>query len=247
MGHVLGCTTRDGEAAVLKLNPPSADAFAGPPEHEAAALRAWAGRGAVELLAFAPDLRALLTRRASPGTPLADGAEAQARREVAYVLTQLFDARIPDADLMRLAEAADLHLIAKLAESDGAVPEQLVRRARSVAARLASSAPEEVLLHGDLMDKNLLRDGERLVAIDPMPHVGDPCSDIGFWSATRSPSRDIDERAAELARMLGLEAERARRWAAVYAVGSACEAWRSDTGPLRAWVKSADAAALLDG
>jgi hypothetical protein len=63
VGHVFACTTRTGDAAVLKLNPPSAAEFAGTPEQEAAALRAWAGRGAVELLAFAADLRVLLTRR----------------------------------------------------------------------------------------------------------------------------------------------------------------------------------------
>jgi streptomycin 6-kinase len=59
VGHVFACTTRDGDAAALKVNPPSSDEFAGAPEQEAAALRAWNGRGAVELLAFAPDQRAI--------------------------------------------------------------------------------------------------------------------------------------------------------------------------------------------
>jgi streptomycin 6-kinase len=114
-----------------------------------------------------------------------------------------------------------------------------------VAGRLAASASREVLLHGDVMDKNLLRDGDRLVAIDPMPHVGDPHSDVGFWSATRQPAHGLDARAAELARLLGLDPDRAARWAAVYAVGSACETWRPDTTELRACVQSGQARELL--
>jgi streptomycin 6-kinase len=95
VGHVFACTTREGDAAVLKLNPPSSDEFAGTPKQEAAALRAWKGRGAVELLAFAPDQRALLTRRALPGTPIPPGDDHWALHAVADVLSQLFDATIP--------------------------------------------------------------------------------------------------------------------------------------------------------
>jgi streptomycin 6-kinase len=97
----------------------------------------------------------------------------------------------------------------------------------------------------DLLDKNLLRDSERLVAIDPMPHAGDPCSDVGFWAATRSPALGLDQRAAELARTLGLDPARAARWAAIYAIGSAFETWRADTSELRAWVRSEHVQELL--
>jgi hypothetical protein len=36
------------------------------------------------------------------------------------------------------------------------------------------------------MDKNLLRDRDLVLAIDPMPHVGDPHSDIGFSGRRRA-------------------------------------------------------------
>ena len=249
VGNVFACTTRDGDAAVLKLNPPSSDEFAGTPEQEAAALRAWNGRGAVELLAFALDQRALLTRRALPGTPLAPGAEHEARRAVAGVLSQLFDAAIPPVEFAPLAEAVDRHLVRKLAVAGDAreMLGTLIEKARAVARLLAASASSEVLLHGDLMDKNLLLDHDRVVAIDPMPHVGDPHSDIGFWAATRSPAADLDARAADVARRLGCDPDRASRWAAIYAIGSACETWRADTRELREWVRSARSAELLSG
>jgi streptomycin 6-kinase len=247
VGHVFACTTGDGDPAVLKLNPPSADGYAGTPEQEAAALRAWDGRGAVELLGFAPDQRALLTRRALPGTPLPPGKEHEALHAVADVLAQLFAAPIPAVEFVSLAEAADRQLVRKLAVAGDArmLLEPLVEKARVATRALAMSAPGEVLLHGDLMDKNLLRDGNRVVAIDPMPQVGDPHADIGFWAATRSPAADLEARAAGLARLLARDPDRASRWAAIYGVGSACEIWRADTRELREWVRSTRAAELL--
>ena len=96
VGHVFACVTRSGEAAVLKLNPPSSAQYAGTTEQQALALRAWAGRGAVALLEFAPDLGALLTRRAIPGTSLDEDDEDEAIRSVAAVLGDLFQARHED-------------------------------------------------------------------------------------------------------------------------------------------------------
>lgn len=249
VGHVFACSTRDGDAAVLKLNPPSSDEFAATPEQEAAALDAWGGRGAVELLAYASDQRALLTRRALPGTSLVPYGEHEALTAVAGVLSQLFDATIPSVRLAPLAEAVDRHLARRLAVAGDArgMLDPLIEKARASARSLATCAAEEVLLHGDVMDKNLLQDYERVVAIDPMPHLGDPHSDIGFWAATRSPADRLDVRAAKLARLLDCDSDRALRWSAVYAVGSACETWRADTLELREWVRSARAAELLSG
>jgi hypothetical protein len=85
------------------------------------------------------------------------------------------------------------------------------------------------------MDKNLLRHEQQLVVIDPMPCVGDPHADVGFWAATRQPARSLEQRALDVAAMVGLDPDRASRWAAVYAVGQACGSWRSDTTQLQQW------------
>ena len=247
VGHVFACTTREGEEAVLKLDPPSADEFAGTPEQEAAALRAWRGRGAIGLLAFAADLRALLTRRAIPGTPLPPGDERQARREVAGVLTKLFEATTPSVAIPPLADVVDRYLLMKIAAAGEAqaMLGPFIEQARVCARQLAATSPEQVLLHGDVMDKNLLRDGADLVAIDPDPSVGDPHSDIAFWAATRSPVNGLETRVTELTSLLQRDVDRAMRWAVVYAIGQACETWRSDTTALRTWVRSPRASELL--
>lgn len=68
-GGVVSLTLRadlpDGTPGVLKLQYPDPDS-----EHEAAALTAWAGDGAVRLLAHEPQWRALLVERCVPGEPL---------------------------------------------------------------------------------------------------------------------------------------------------------------------------------
>jgi streptomycin 6-kinase len=234
VGSTFACTTRAGDLAVLEVVPATADAFA-PVEHEAAALRAWSGHGAVELLDFAAELRALLTRRVLPGEPLTTATEMEARHHVAVVLRKLHQAVAPAIPLRPLAEVADQHLAAKLASSGPArsALERVVAEARTAARLLARTAERCALLHGDLMDKNLLRDGAGVLAIDPMPHVGDPHADIGFWAANRPPATDIDARAADVASRVGLDPARAACWAATYAVGAACETWRGDTAELR--------------
>lgn len=237
VGHVFACTTSSGQAAVLKLVPPSAAAYCGPASHEAAALEIWAGRGAVRLLAFDQELDALLTERALPGVQLQPGDETRARREVAAVMSRLFTAEAPPAEFRHQRDVVDNYLRNKATLPD-ASPRLPLQVARDAARRLADEAAETALLHGDLMDKNLLWCEDRLVVIDPMPCVGDPHADIGFWAATRQPVGTIDERAADLAAMVGLDPDRAARWAAVYAVGQACEAWRSDARELQQWANT---------
>jgi hypothetical protein len=86
------------------------------------------------------------------------------------------------------------------------------------------------------MDKNLLRGRHgRVIAIDPMPSVGDPDADIGFWASARPPAGRINQRVERMSAVLGRDPNRAARWAAIWAVSAACERWREDTAELRQW------------
>jgi len=121
----------------------------------------------------------------------------------------------------------------------------LLGQSRVAALRLCSTARQTVLLHGDFLDKNLLFDSTHLVAIDPMPRVGDPCADIGDFAASHPPARHIRSTARALAGQLGCDPLRAERWAAIWAVGEACETWRSDSDELQEWVSSQEVERLL--
>jgi streptomycin 6-kinase len=72
-GHTTRATLADGTPVVLKLVHPHRES-----EHEADALRAWDGDGAVRL--FAQDGDALLLERCEPGTPSRPGQEAALER-----------------------------------------------------------------------------------------------------------------------------------------------------------------------
>ncbi|MGH8881654.1 MAG: aminoglycoside phosphotransferase family protein, partial [Stackebrandtia sp.] len=65
--YVVAASTADGRDAVLKLSFPHREA-----RGEAAALRWWAGEGAVRLFRHASEDFALLIERCDPGVPLTD-------------------------------------------------------------------------------------------------------------------------------------------------------------------------------
>jgi streptomycin 6-kinase len=238
---VFVCHDERGDDRVLKLVPTVRDA-----KRQAVALRAWSGKGAVRLIDVAEDLAALLMVRLRPGTPLPSGHDEVATAIVAGVLRALHNVAMPDDSLPSMAVAFDEYIEHTIAHSEpGSAGLALLDASRSAAMMLCDSTTDAVLLHGDPLDKNLLLDGGRYVAIDPIPRIGDPCSDIGFFAAGREPCSGIVERACRLAQALRVDAERASRWAAVWAVGEACETWRADSDELQEWVRSRRFAELL--
>lgn len=243
-GHrseVFACTTEGGRReAVLKFP-------AGGAEAEVAALRAWRGSGAaVRLLEADVELGALLLERLRPAAPL-NGVEESAALDVAAGLLRRLHAADPgDFGFPALEHAYATYEQETLASAErSAAGVALLPTARSAAARLCATADRSVLLHGDFLDKNLLADCASYVAIDPVPSVGDPCADAGFFAACRQPATAIWERAAALAERLGEDPARAVRWAAVWAVHQACETWRADSGQVQALMASAEVGDLL--
>ena len=239
--EVLACRDERGRERVLKLPRTRFEA-----DTEVSALRAWAGNGAVALVDFAPDLAALLLVRLVPGTPLPAGDDDRAVAAVADVLAALHAVDVGSADVPAMPLALDQHLANTIAHAEpDTAGLALLDVSRDAAMSLCATTRSNVLLHGDPLDKNLLFDGRSFVAIDPIPRIGDPCSDVGFFSAGRVPCTNIVGRAERLADSLRLDAHRAARWAAIWAVGEACETWRPDSDELQRWITGPEAAALL--
>ena len=228
--------TPDGRPAVLKLGVPSG----GHLPVEAAALRGWAGRGAVRLLRFDQDRGALLLERALPGTSAAalpPDADDVATAAALQVLHRLHAAPPPAHGVpaleTRLA-AFDAHL-ARF-PGDRPLPRAVVVRARAVARELCASAPAARLLHGDLHHDNVLRaEREPWLAIDPHGVVGDPAYDAGPWLYNPDPpSRDprllalVPGRLEQLADGLRQPLDRITAWGFVQAVLSAV--WSAESG-----------------
>jgi streptomycin 6-kinase len=250
---VFACVSITGDELVLKLPPTPEEALA-----EAAALRSWAGSGvAVPLLDYsAPDF-ALLLPRIKPATPLPPGDDETAIRVVAEILRELHRPRpvaFPFVTLMCDYLAWERRALRDVAyerqtrHEPQRGEEGLARleAARRTAMYLSSTATSNTLLHGDVVDKNLLWNGACYLAVDPIPRVGDPCSDVGFFAAGHHPvGGGILDRSSAIAARLGLNEQRARQWAAVWAVHQTCQAWRDDQPDLDAFTGSPEVDALL--
>jgi streptomycin 6-kinase len=226
---VAPATTAGGSEAVLKLFLPDLEN-----RHEADALRHYDGRGAVRLLQDEPG--ALLLERLRPGTSLWQlQDDDEAARVVAGLLEQLWHApaeghpfRALAGDAMRWSD----EIRAAWAALRRPFERELADLGGTLAAELAQSQGEQVVLHQDLHGGNVLR-AERSpwLAIDPKPLVGEREFDLA--SLIRDTRERIDERLVRrrldlLSELLGLDRERMRCWAIVHALAWGVEGDRAD-------------------
>lgn len=159
---------------------PVALKVAWPPESvagEAAALKAWRGSGAVEMLACDPPRGALLLERLSKSRSLASVPVAEAARQAGLLLRTLAikaPAGIPSLQ----AVAADL--AAALPSRQRALGDPLPGDWLVLACQLATALAQDAgqqLVHTDLHYGNVLasdRPDQQWVAIDPKPAAGAP-------------------------------------------------------------------------
>jgi streptomycin 6-kinase len=250
--HVLECTTHGGVEAVLKLTVTMEEA-----EAEAAALMAWRSTGAaVQLLDVDVENAALLLERIRPATPLPAGNDRAAIAVASDLLAKLHSATT-DFGFPTLAEL--FPYLAEHSRSDAeyerhtrnepdraAVAVERLPLAEAAALKLCATANSNVLQHGDFLDKNLLWDGVRYVSVDPIPRFGEPAADIGFFACHHPPAAGMLTRAEAISRRIDRDvADRAMRWAAVWAVLLAASAWREDQRDLDALITSRDFEQLL--
>lgn len=192
--------TADGADVVLKMSLPHDEA-----RGEADALRWWDGRGAVRLLAHAPDDWALLLERCRPGSGLVDDAapDDERLRTGSRVLRALLAsphtppatapaaaAAAPSIRPMGPACARGADVLLSTADRAATDPDHRadvdrgqVDAGAGLLRTLPASGAHDVVVHGDLNPGNVLRAGGGArpagawLAIDPKPLVGDPAYD----------------------------------------------------------------------
>lgn len=245
--------TPHGGSAVLKVTWPHRE-MAG----EAAALRAWAGRGAVRLLAHDAERHALLVERCVPGTELPDAPlpPADALARAADVLAALWDApRPPDGELETVAavcaEWADI-VTERMDRLRPAYDPGLVSLGAALLRDLPATARREAVVHGDFNPGNILATDRGWLAIDPKPMVGDPGYDL--WPLVTQlddpfehddPTAVLRERLALLADALDEPADRTAAWCVARSVESAL--WTADLGDVTGGAEElAEARVLAD-
>ncbi|KXK63084.1 aminoglycoside phosphotransferase [Micromonospora rosaria] len=206
----------DGTAAVLKLQYPGPDS-----RHEAAALAAWDGTGAVRLLAYDADRRALLVERCEPGGPLHRLPLEEALDVTAGLLPRLWRPARPEAvtPIRSLAEEATGWLAQLPVEWERA-GRPYERRLLDVAcdrlAGLVGTQGEQVLVNQDLHAGNVLAaTREPWLVIDPKPLVGE--REFSVVPMIRGPELGhgpalLRRRLDRLTADLGLDRERVLGW-----------------------------------
>ncbi|TME43002.1 MAG: aminoglycoside phosphotransferase [Chloroflexi bacterium] len=187
-------------------------------EHEALALRHWGGDGAIQLLDEFPAREALLLERCIPGTPLSSAGPEKAIEVMTALLPRLWKPATapPFRPLADEAARWSTHLRARWNAAGRPFRSGLVDAALDALRSLPSSQGEQVLLHQDLHDANVLAaEREPWLAIDPKPLVGE--REFGLAPIVRSAGfessrKQVRLRLDRLTDELGLDRERARLW-----------------------------------
>ncbi|PSK99684.1 streptomycin 6-kinase [Murinocardiopsis flavida] len=222
--------TADGAHAVLKVSWPHRES-----RGEAAALRHWAGDGAIRVLAESAADSAMLLEACDPGTKLRDhDSPAEERLVRAARLLSGLHGREPRAGLglERIVDVMDEWaelVVRRMAEFRPGYDPHLVAAAVELLRGLPRSAGREVVVHGDFNPGNVLA-ARRMpwLAIDPKPMTGDPGYDpcplvMQVDPPMRHPEPDkvARHRFGLVADIMGEPADRLAAWAFARLVESA--------------------------
>lgn len=217
----------DGSPAALKLAPSSAG-----PGVEAAALAAWSGRGACQLLTengpapaggAGPDARAgvaMVLERLRPEVSLSSLPQSKAMLEAADAVHRLWVEPPQGIVFETVADRTGRHARMMRDGADDFL-RPLVDAALGVRQDLLADRPGTVLLHGAFRQAKVLA-GERRpwLAVGPEPVVGERAYDVARLARDRledlvaasSGAASARRRVARLADALDLERDRLQGW-----------------------------------
>lgn len=176
--------------------------------HEAEALELWNGNGAVRLLRRSGP--ALLLERAVPGDDLSTLPEDEATAVAVDIALRLWrPAQLPFRPVV-----AEIPEWLDQAERDGS---DLVPLARELLAGL--NPTDGWIVHGDFHHHNILRSGDRFVAIDPKPYLADREYDLPsfLWNPMNNRMEDRERTERRIAAFVaaGLDDYRIRAWTVI--------------------------------
>jgi len=177
--------------------------------HEPEALTAWRGNGAVRLID--PFGTAMLLELVRPGTDLADRSESEATATAVDIAARLW---LPARPPFRSVFPAVQGWVAR-AERAGSA---LAPTARELLVELLDDSADWIV-HGDFHHHNILRQGQRYVAIDPKPYAAPREYDVPsfLWNpmTNRLDDRERLERRIAAFVGVGLDDFRIRAWTVI--------------------------------
>jgi streptomycin 6-kinase len=199
---------RFGQSLVLKVGwrHPEAD-------HEADALRLWAGDGAVGLVdtVQTDQSSVLLLERCRPGTTLKGRPEPEQDEVIAELLGRLWRRVQPAEPFRPLVEMCEQWA----EESVRSTSSTIVAEGAELFRELSRQTDQSVLLVTDLHADNVLAaEREPWLVIDPKPYVGDPAYDVvqHMLNCEERLAADPVALAHRMADLAGLDRQRVVSW-----------------------------------
>jgi streptomycin 6-kinase len=224
---------------VLKINNPSHFEA----EHEADALQAWHGEGAVRLLARDEERRGLLLERCRPGTRLWDSTadEVPIAAELLQRLSTPLESPHPFRPLSGEARRWTTAVPERYAIAGRPFEQELLDEALAVFRDVDDGAL--TLVNQDLHGANILRsDRSPWLVIDPKPLVGEPeLSAVGLLRNALFRGQSL-ERWLDALRELGFDRDRMRGWGLAHTLAWAWDDRRGWSGDLVAAARAIAAA-----
>ncbi len=193
-------------------------------EQEATALRALASSCTAQVLEQDTTCGALLLERATPGNTLNSYFPDKDTEALTIVcdLIQKLPKVIPNPSPFH-SDADRFGLI----DRDGwDIPSPILSKARHLKSQLLATAPEPILIHGDLHDGNIVQQGNHWIVIDPSGMQGEVAHEIAgficnpYESVFTLPNAHefIKNRILVSSQLLGIDPERIQRWCFLYVV-----------------------------
>ncbi len=216
--YVCRASLPNGKGVVLKIGVPSVELMS-----EIRTLQYWNGKAAVRLMNTDEANGFLLLEEIKPGTMLTEIKDDEAvTRIAAELLNQLWQPAPADEGFIKLSDwFKDLSkLRARFGGGPGPFPQKLVERVEALLPELFADSTPLTLLHGDFHHYNILKHGERWLAIDPKGVVGPrgyECgpflmNPLGFIHRADA-KKQTQKRVAILNEQLNLEKELIKNWA----------------------------------
>lgn len=232
---------------VLKLGVPHPALIA-----EIQSLKVFDGKGAVRLIDADPLLGALLLERIIPGDDLRTMPDDRAATRIAAgVMKELWKTGPTTAVFPGAADwCQGFQRYLDNNQEDGPLPVELVQQASKMADDLLNSSQNQLLLHGDLHHRNILKtEPNSWIAIDPQGVIGEPAFEVGALLLNPVPDlidwpnvKEIQkQRSIILEEELNIDGERLLAWSFVRAVLSAI--WSLEDG--EDWNYGINMAAIL--
>ena len=148
VSFVARAITAGGSEVILKIGFPHPDS-----QHESAALAHWDGRGAVRMIDYDSERRALLLARCAPGNNLSDEPEDTATEAIAGVLEGLWETPGPSEPFQTLSSAARIwseDLSAAYERAGHPFELEMFEEAIAFMATVRPPRRDDVVLHQDL-------------------------------------------------------------------------------------------------